>query len=255
MACEHFCCDLTSSHWIIANKIVINDNLFCRNHFTANLKRKTNSHWVLDYDGKILYEIDTSVLCKVSRDKGPQWCFFVLQYFISWQFSVQRPVGRVRNHGSRDVFYSDPLVAWIISFLNVWLQSKCSWVMVRKLPLLQCSAVVRRQFSAKYLHKNSQDPMSGSEHSDPRLLTPGKTTASKGGVISISLAGHIVREAGLMASLIARFMRPTWGPSGADRTQVGPKLAPWTLLSGMSWLCIRCWECLLWVQNLSYLQH
>ena len=26
-------------------------------------------------------------------------------------------------------------------------------------------------------------------------------------------------------------MEPTWGPSGADRTQVGPMLAPWTLLS------------------------
>ena len=31
---------------------------------------------------------------------------------------------------------------------------------------------------------------------------------------------------------IARFMGPTWGPSGADRTQVGPVLTPWTLLSG-----------------------
>ena len=31
---------------------------------------------------------------------------------------------------------------------------------------------------------------------------------------------------------IARFMGPTWGPSGADRTQVGSMLAPWTLLSG-----------------------
>ena len=30
---------------------------------------------------------------------------------------------------------------------------------------------------------------------------------------------------------IARFMGPTWGPSGADRTQVGPMLVPWTLLS------------------------
>ena len=29
------------------------------------------------------------------------------------------------------------------------------------------------------------------------------------------------------------FMGPTWGPSGADRTQVGPMLAPWTLLSGV----------------------
>ena len=33
-------------------------------------------------------------------------------------------------------------------------------------------------------------------------------------------------------SMIARFMGPPWGPSGADRTQVGPMLAPWTLLSG-----------------------
>ena len=36
-------------------------------------------------------------------------------------------------------------------------------------------------------------------------------------------------------TLIARFMGPTWGPSGADRTQVGPMLAPWSLLSG-AWM-------------------
>ena len=34
---------------------------------------------------------------------------------------------------------------------------------------------------------------------------------------------------------ITRFMGPTWAPSGADRTQVGPVLAPWTLLSGTHW--------------------
>ena len=33
-------------------------------------------------------------------------------------------------------------------------------------------------------------------------------------------------------SLIARFMGPTWVLSGADRTQVGPMLTPWTVLSG-----------------------
>ena len=32
-------------------------------------------------------------------------------------------------------------------------------------------------------------------------------------------------------------MGPAWGPSGADRTQVGPMLAPWTLLSGI-WHCV-----------------
>ena len=36
----------------------------------------------------------------------------------------------------------------------------------------------------------------------------------------------------LIYTLIARFMGPTWGPSGAERTRVGPMLAPWTLLSG-----------------------
>ena len=42
-------------------------------------------------------------------------------------------------------------------------------------------------------------------------------------------------------SLIARFMGPTWGLSGVDRTQVGPMLAPWTLLSGIcySLYCIE----------------
>ena len=35
-----------------------------------------------------------------------------------------------------------------------------------------------------------------------------------------------------MLTRIARFMGPTWGPAGAYGTQVGPILAPWTLLSG-----------------------
>ena len=35
-----------------------------------------------------------------------------------------------------------------------------------------------------------------------------------------------------ISTLIARFMGPTWGPSGANRTQVGPMLAPLILLYG-----------------------
>ena len=34
--------------------------------------------------------------------------------------------------------------------------------------------------------------------------------------------------------VIARSMGPTWGPSGANRTQVDPMLVPGTLLSGLS---------------------
>ena len=31
---------------------------------------------------------------------------------------------------------------------------------------------------------------------------------------------------------IAKFIGPTWGPPGSSRPQMGPMLAPWTLLSG-----------------------
>ena len=45
----------------------------------------------------------------------------------------------------------------------------------------------------------------------------------------------VVAELGMLIYLhppISRFMGPTWGAPGADRTPVGPMLAPWTLLSG-----------------------
>ena len=40
-------------------------------------------------------------------------------------------------------------------------------------------------------------------------------------------------------SQIAKFMGPTWGPPGSYRPQMGPILAPWTLLSGLSMLTSR----------------
>ena len=48
---------------------------------------------------------------------------------------------------------------------------------------------------------------------------------------------------------IAKFMGPTWGPTGSCRPQMGPMLAPWTLLSGYSnsltamvpLCCVLCW--------------
>ena len=50
--------------------------------------------------------------------------------------------------------------------------------------------------------------------------------------------------------LITRLMGPTWGPSGADMTQVSPMLSPWTLLSGrvigLSKICILFWYWHVW---------
>ena len=37
-------------------------------------------------------------------------------------------------------------------------------------------------------------------------------------------------------SLVAKFLGPTWGSSGAERTQVGPMLTPGTLLSDFRWI-------------------
>ena len=36
-----------------------------------------------------------------------------------------------------------------------------------------------------------------------------------------------------MASQIGKFMGSTWGPPGSCRSQIGPMLAPWTLLPGL----------------------
>ena len=38
----------------------------------------------------------------------------------------------------------------------------------------------------------------------------------------------------LLCSQIAKFMEPTWGPPGSCWPQMGPMLAPWILLSGLT---------------------
>ena len=47
------------------------------------------------------------------------------------------------------------------------------------------------------------------------------------------------------SSQIAKFMGPTWGPPGPCRPQMGPMLAPWTLLSGVAAtlgeVCLAVW--------------
>ena len=52
------------------------------------------------------------------------------------------------------------------------------------------------------------------------------TFASYNGLIEPMIGLFIVTQ-------IAKFMGPTWGPPGSCRPQMGPMLAPWTLLSGV----------------------
>ena len=57
-----------------------------------------------------------------------------------------------------------------------------------------------------------------------------------GGMKTISRTCAIIQIKCVLPKLsqIAKFMVPTWGPPGSCRPQLGPMLAPWTLLSGVS---------------------
>ena len=44
--------------------------------------------------------------------------------------------------------------------------------------------------------------------------------------VTVALVPLAVSSLNNITSLIARFMGPTWGPSGTDSTQVGPLVAP-----------------------------
>ena len=62
------------------------------------------------------------------------------------------------------------------------------------------------------------------------LLMPKNGTTITSG--NHGAAGVILRMWAFRFVKLARSMRPTWGPPGSCRPQVGPMLAPWTLPSG-----------------------
>ena len=74
-----------------------------------------------------------------------------------------------------------------------------------------CAAAARRaRAAAREARKNAGPPNENVSHSGSHCR--GYYSGA------LSLENHF----NLIPSLIARFMGPTWGPSGADRTQVGP---------------------------------
>ena len=69
-----------------------------------------------------------------------------------------------------------------------------------------------------------------SSHYSPQVSFTGARASKK--VAMLWYDELTIWEVTMIATLIASFMGPTSGPPGADRTQVGPMLAPWILLSG-----------------------
>ena len=50
--------------------------------------------------------------------------------------------------------------------------------------------------------------------------------------LPLQISIHVLYDPIDMVTKIASFMVPTWGPPGSCRPQMGPMLAPWTMLSG-----------------------
>ena len=133
---------------------------------------------------------------------------------VTGEFPTQKSVTR-----SFDVFFDLRLnkrlskQSW-----GWWLET--SWCTLWR----HCNELTGRYTRCKWL----RDPKHRTENQWQSLSTPYLTL-----LIPLSM-NRWTREHDSLTkeTLIARFLGPTWGPSGADRTQVGPMLAPWTLLSG-----------------------
>ena len=68
---------------------------------------------------------------------------------------------------------------------------------------------------------------------------------------SLKLIGYTAhRGIPLAMTQITKFMGPTWGPPGSCRPQMGPMLAPWTLLSGEVYYVFGCYLPLLFLISL-----
>ena len=113
--------------------------------------------------------------------------------------------------------FTDVIFKSIFLNENVWILLKISLRFVPKVPVNNIPSLVQIMAWRRPGDKPLSEPM------------------------MVSLLMHIcvtrpqrVNARSAAATLIARSMGPTWGPSGADRTQVGPMLAPWILLSGNS---------------------
>ena len=59
---------------------------------------------------------------------------------------------------------------------------------------------------------------------------------ASGTAVSVWERGRTLYHNNHYSTQIAKYMGPTWGPFGADRTQVDSMLAPWALLSRYFWL-------------------
>ena len=102
--------------------------------------------------------------------------------------------------------------------------------------------------SLSHIHKTSNQQISRNVNAESTEFWANCSLWHLAGILTAVLCEAPVKWVSVVRTLIARFMGPTWGPSEADRTQVGPMLAPWTLLSGKSYCFViaRSWNLKYW---------
>ena len=111
--------------------------------------------------------------------------------------------------------------------------------MIRKYYLLSIHA----QLSLSHNHSSTKYPHCG-RHVECLKVVCSFPTSTISADDSTSLDNRTsvgtVMTKSVLPTIIARLIGPTWGPSGANSTRVGPMLAPLTLLSG--YICIPIWK-------------
>ena len=109
--------------------------------------------------------------------------------------------------------------SWVLFYVYVNLYKSISLFTMGNFTLMIYRYQIRTQMARYFPHHTGS-----SKTNKIKILS---------GIMSKKLRHHESYWRNVEISQIARFMGPTWDPPGSCRPQVGPMLAPWTLLSGM----------------------
>ena len=133
--------------------------------------------------------------------------------------------------------YTDNIVHFEFELLVCYCCGWKRWFSARVITHCRyCSLALSHQTVAEFYHSTTGYAFLGLTYILDFFLLCDIVIGLRTGVITAHGESPITA---ILYNLTARFMGPTWGPPGADRTQVGPMLAPWTLLSRYRCLSAR----------------
>ena len=142
------------------------------------------------------------------------------------------------------------MTMYMISDSSVFLQYECIFILLAYMYTLPCSICMLSLFLL--LSDNSCDqlmlfvllyPTQNKSYVMLCYVVMFPLTKGQQRVICFHVMTPLCGYTDNVGPQVARFVGPTWGPTGADKTHVGPMLAPWALLSGtpchLTWRIIK----------------